>query len=150
MEIRINVDGKVKLTSQGVTLCKLPLSACTIAGYLQHMAWKLKTQFTWMPKTSTHPPHITHKPFINFLSLCIFAIQLFPITIQWQGVIPVGYPKRPILGASTPKRSEPMQPWEVPCCLFEGQYCECGVKGIGCTNVQLQKIKAISKHQPVS
>ena len=31
------------------------------------------------------------------------------------GVIPVGYPKRPILGASAPKRSEPMQPWEAPC-----------------------------------
>ena len=37
-----------------------------------------------------------------------------------------------------------------PASPFEGQYCECGVKGIGCRNVQLQKIKAIGKHQPVS
>ena len=26
---------------------KLALSACAVAGYLQHMAWKSKTQFTW-------------------------------------------------------------------------------------------------------
>ena len=44
-----------------LTMGKLACSACAIVGYLQHMAWKLKTQLTWTPKTvcpqhqSAHP-----------------------------------------------------------------------------------------------
>ena len=49
---------------------------------------------------------------VSYLHLCTLVI---PITIQWPDVIPVGYSKRPILGASAPKRSEPMQPSEEPC-----------------------------------
>ena len=68
--------------------------------------------------------------------------SVVPITIQWWGVILVGYPKRQILGASTADATM----GGTLLASFEGHYCECGVKGIGC----MRPYKAASKHQPVS
>ena len=111
LEIGISVDGREKLTNQGVTLCKLVLSACAIAGYLQHMAWKSKMQITWMPKTPTHHTLHTSHSLVPYHYLHTFTIQL-----QFSGGalslwdILKGHPR-----ASAPKQSELMQPWEVPC-----------------------------------
>jgi len=66
------------------------LSACATAGYWQHMAWKSKTQFTWIPRATTHPQHITQTPLfrlISFLSSFVYMCNsVVPITIQWRGV----------------------------------------------------------------
>jgi len=44
------VGGGARVTDKGVTPGKIVLSACATADYLQHMAWKAKTQFSWTPK----------------------------------------------------------------------------------------------------
>ena len=56
MEARSNVGGGARVTDQGVTPGKIVLSTCATADYLQHMAWKVKTQFSWMPKAVRPTP----------------------------------------------------------------------------------------------
>ena len=58
------------------------------------------------------PSH--YYPFVITI-LILSAYTEWPSWEFYLGVIPVGYPKRPILGVSTPKQSQPMQPWEAPC-----------------------------------
>lgn len=67
----------------------------------------LDTKSTHLPTTTLRTSHSLDSlaSYIH-LHLCTCAIQLFPITIWWWGVILVGYSKGLILGASAPKRSE--------------------------------------------
>jgi len=56
LEVGINVGGGARVTDQGVIPGKIVLSACATADYLQHMAWKVKTQFSWTPKAVRPTP----------------------------------------------------------------------------------------------